>query len=296
MMRWIRRLLIVLAIGVGVILVGLFAALRDNPARPVAGELRVAQGDEAAIQYAASGPGAGAVIVLLPSFARSASDFNELVGALNEEGYRTLAVQPRGVEGSELPSLQGTLHTYAADVTAVLDAEGVSEPAVIAGHAFGNRIARTFASDYPERTRALILLAAGGSDPTPPEIGNAILLAILKIVPDARRREAIDLAFFAEGNPVPDSWLRGWYPVAGVAEQTASAATPYAEWGAGGDAPILVLQALEDAAAMRGGTQPKHRFPRRVRLREIPHRGHAILPEQPSRVNAEVIGYLETLP
>ena len=294
--RWLRRAAIALVAVAGGGFALLFSALQDNPARPSVGELRVATGGDADLEYYAGGPTTGLVVVLVPSFARSASDFNELVTHLNRNGYRTLAVQPRGVEGSELPSMQGTLHTYAADVEQVLNAEAAGEPVVVLGHAYGNRVARTFASDFPERTRALILLAAGGEAPTPPETGNAILLAMVKIVPEARRREAVQLAFFAKGNPVADYWIRGWYPRAGLAEQMASAATPYSEWGAGGEAPILVLDAQEDTEAAHGGAQLQDQFPNRVQLREIPNAGHALLNERPKRIRDEVIDYLATLP
>ena len=249
MLRSLRRVFIGLIVLACLLGAGLYAALRDDPARPATGERKIASGKNAQIHYFARGPASAPLIALVPSFARSASDFNELVEALNRAGYRTLAMQPRGVDGSELPSLQGSLHTYAADLAAVLDAEASDGRAVIIGHAYGNRVARTFASDFPERTRALILLAAGGSEPTPTEASQAIGLALLRGVPETRRREAIELAFFAEGNAAPESWMRGWYPLAGVAEQNASAATPYAEWGAGGGARILVLQGTEDAVA-----------------------------------------------
>ncbi|MDG2332896.1 MAG: alpha/beta fold hydrolase [Myxococcota bacterium] len=293
--RWLRRTAIALTAVVGGGFILLFSALRDNPARPSVGELRVAQSPEADIEYYAGGPQTGHVIVLLPSFARSAADFNELATALSHDGYRTLAIQPRGVEGSELPSMLGTLHTYAGDVDRVLAAEGAGEPVVLLGHAYGNRVARTFASDFPERTRAVILLAAGGAGPTPPKVGTAILLATLRIVPEARRREAIDLAFFAEGNPVTDDWLRGWYPRAGIAEQNASSATPYSEWGAGGTAPILVLEADEDAVAGHAGAQLQAQFPDRVQVRKILNAGHALLNERPQRIHDGVTGYLATL-
>jgi len=292
MLRWLRRILIAFAVLIVLAAAGLYAALRDNPARPALGERRVAVGEDARIHYFESGPTSGLAIALLPSFARSASDFNELARALNRAGYRTLAMQPRGVDGSELPSLQTSLHTYAADLAAVLDTAGVSGEAVVIGHAYGNRVARTFASDFPERTRALILLAAGGSEPTPPEAAQALGLALLRILPETRRREAIDLAFFAEGNPVAENWIRGWYPLAGVAEQNASAATPYAEWGAGGGRPILILQPAEDALAPGGAQRLRDRFPDRVELIEIPGSGHAILPEQPARIEREILRYL----
>lgn len=292
MQRWLGRSIL------GVIVLGaligalLFVALGDNPAGPATGERRIAAGPAGEIHYYASGPASAPVIALVPSFARSASDFNELVRGLNRAGYRTFAMQPRGIDGSELPSRQLTLHDYAADLHAVLEAEAVAEPVVVLGHAYGNRVARTFGSDFPDRTRALILLAAGGSKPSPPEASNRILLALLRILPEAQRREAIAKAFFAKGVSVPASWMRGWYPMAGLAEQNANQATPYAEWGAGGNAPMLILEAEEDALAPGAGAQLRAEYPSRVRLRGLQKTGHAILPERPKEVSKEILGYL----
>jgi pimeloyl-ACP methyl ester carboxylesterase len=267
-------------------------ALRDTTARPALGEARYASSGEAIIEYHAMGPADGVVVVLFPSFARSAADFNELVRDLSSADFRTLAVQPRGVEGSTLPAEVSTYHTYAADLLAVLDAEDVREPVHVLGHAYGNRIARTFASDYPSRTRSVVLLAAGGATPTPPDVSEAIGKAMLSLLSDSVRREAIAFAFFARGNEVAPDWMLGWYPDAALAEMKAIQATPYVEWGHAGAAPILVLQPAEDAAAESGGRLLAEAFSDRVELVEIAGAGHALLPERPAVVSETVLRFL----
>ena len=295
MLRWLRRIVILLSVFAALIGAALFATLGDNPARPTQGEQKNVAGAAGSIRYYTSGPASAQVVALIPSFARSASDFNELVGNLNRGGYRTVAIQPRGIDGSELPNLQGTLHDYAKDLRAALDNEGIDEPVVVLGHAFGNRIARTFASDFPERTRGLILLSAGGREPAPSEASNKVLLAMLRIAPEARRRQAISEAFFSPGISVPDYWIRGWYPLAGIAEQIAGAATPYEEWGPGGDGPILVLQPEDDALAPGAGTRLQAELPGRVQVHRMPRTGHAILPERPHEVAKTVIRFMAGL-
>ena len=287
-----HRGLILLAALFGALALLAFVALRDNPAREARGARRTARSGDAEIHYFASGDEAAPTIALLPSYARSASDFNELVSELNGAGYRTLAMQPRGIDGSTLPGLSVTLHTYAEDLRALLDAEGVAEPVTLIGHAYGNRVARAFASDFPERTRALVLLAAGGEEPTPPEVANSIPKALVGAWPEATRRRAIALGFFAEGQPVPDHWMAGWYPRAGIAQGRATANTPFHEWGAGGSAPILILQPAEDAAAPGGAGSLKRRYPQRVELVVIEGAGHALLPEQPNEVSRAILSYL----
>ncbi len=292
----LRRRLLQAAIVLGALVAALalvvMLALRDNPARHAQGQRASTRSGAAEIHYFVRGPANTTPVVLLPSYGRSASDFNELVVSLNAAGHRTLAIQPRGVDGSTLPSVKITLHTLASDIDAVLTAERVAEPVVVVGHAYGNRIARSFATDFPERTRALVLLAAGGEAPTPRETAAAISKALFAIWPEDVRRNAVRLAFFARSSPLPEHWLRGWYPWAGLAQARATAHSPFAEWGAGGRAAILVLQPSEDAVAAGGAEALRGRYPERVRVVEIADAGHALLPEQPERVETLVLGYL----
>jgi pimeloyl-ACP methyl ester carboxylesterase len=288
----LRKSLLLLVALLALLLTLAFVSLRDNPARSALGERRVTRSGEAKIHYFASGDAAAPAVALLPSYARSASDFNELAAELNGAGYRTLAMQPRGIDGSTLPSWQMTLHGYAEDLRAVLDAEAITEPVAVVGHAYGNRVARTFASDFPDSTQALVLLAAGGAEPAAPEVTAAIPKALIGTWPEATRRRAIALGFFAEGNAVPDYWMAGWYPRAGIAQARATANTPFVEWGAGGRAPILILQPAEDAAAPSGAAALAKRFPDRVELVVIEGAGHALLPEQPAEVAREILLYL----
>ena len=267
-------------------------ALRDSPARPALGEARLAASGDATLEYRVSGPADGEVILLVPSFARSAADFNELVESLTTGGYRSLAIQPRGIEGSSLPPGDFTYHTFANDLVRVLDAEGIEGAVHVLGHAYGNRIARTFASDHPERTRSVILLAAGGAEATPPEMAEAITTAMLGTAPEEERRQATARAFFAEGNPVDEDWLRGWYPLAGFAQQAATPRSPFEAWGHGGTAPILVLQPGDDAVAASGGRLLKDAHPERVSLVVVEGAGHALLPEQPDFIASEVLRFL----
>jgi pimeloyl-ACP methyl ester carboxylesterase len=287
----IRNLLLGLLATVVVAVTLAALALRDNPARSAIGETRVADNRGAQIRYVVSGPAGAPLVPLLASFARSASDFNELVLALNAGGYRTLALQARGVEGSDLPSMRPSLFDYAGDLAAALDAERVTGRVVLVGHAYGNRIARAFASRYPQRVDSLILLAAGDSAP-PPETRDAIMTVLLQVWPEASRRHALQKAFFANGNAAPDYWLSGWYPRAGLAQAHATANTPSSQWNSGGDVPMLILQPLHDAAAAEGAQVLLQRFPQRVRVIDLIGAGHAILPEQPLRVRDIVLQHL----
>lgn len=266
-------------------------ALQDRPARQAVGEGRIAHGAAGAIAYFASGSGPS--VVLLPSFARAASDFNELAAALNQAGYRTLAVQPRGVGGSALGRYGATLHDFAHDVESVLKAEQLEVPVAIVGHAFGNRVARAVAANFPDRVDRLVLLSAGGEVPTPPEAGRAVGIALFGFWSESARHQAISQAFFAEGQRVPAHWETGWYPLAGLIQTRAAALTPFAEWGDGGRAPVLIVQALSDRLAPPALARSMlERHPARVTWREIEGAGHAMLPEKPDQIASALLAFL----
>jgi pimeloyl-ACP methyl ester carboxylesterase len=276
-----------------VILIGIstMVILRDNPARSAIGDPHYADNQGISIQYYLGGPRTGAVVVLLASYARSGSDFNELVEELNQSGYRSLVLQARGIDGTELTGLDVTLFDYADDLAAVLNKEELLSPVSLVGHAFGNRIARAFASRYPDRVRSLVLLAAGDSGP-PPDVRNDIFKILIRCLPESTRSAALHRAFFATGNNAPNYWLSGWYPRAGLAQGRATASTPLKQWAAGGKAPILVVQPVNDAAAPDGAEKLKSLYPHRVEVTNLEDAGHATLPEQPEAVSRILLKHL----
>jgi len=113
--------------------------------------------------------GSGETIVILPSLARGALDFDPLALRLAVAGYRVISIDPRGIGGSWAPpsALQHTtLQTYADHTLAVIR-HFTRHKVHLLGHAAGNRIASVVATQHPEAIRTLILGAAGGGTPSP---------------------------------------------------------------------------------------------------------------------------------
>ena len=76
--------------------------------------------------------------------------------------------------------------------------------------------------------------------------------------------------------------------------RAAVAATPNAEYRNGGNAPLLIIQGLDDRIAPpENGRQLKAELGDRVRLLELDQCGHAMLPERLRRIAAELIAYLK---
>jgi pimeloyl-ACP methyl ester carboxylesterase len=236
--------------------------------------------------------GEGPAVVLVPSLGRGAIDFDDLAGRLGAAGFRAIAVDPRGV-GSSSGSFEGmTLHDLARDLAALLSAMGLVDQVFAIGHAFGNRVVRTFASDFPESVQGVCLIGCGGQVEADPEAAAALQVCLETGRPDAERLVALATAMFAPGND-PLVWLDGWWPGAARAQRAAIQATDPASWRAGGSAPMLIVQGLNDRIAKpENGHILKRELGDRVTLVDLDQAGHALLPEQPEVIAEAIIPWL----
>lgn len=293
--KYLFGLIALVAIAAAIFYV-LWMPLPNSPARDAIGLEKIVERGERKFAYHVSGE--GAPVILLASAGREASDFNELAGALNAAGYRTIAVEAHGIKNSALPDGIFSLFDMADDVAAVADIEiQPDEPIAVIGHAFGNRLARAFASRNDNRIAATVLIASGGAKAIPEKADMA-----LKAIFDPRRtfsqRKAdIDYAFFAEANSIPDHWTTGWHTQTAILQGKAKGTDVYKQWGAGGTKPMLVLQAAEDEIAppADAGIPLARKFPDRVTLVMIANAGHALLPEQPDVIAETVIAFLDRI-
>lgn len=248
-------------------------------------------------------------LVLLPSLGRDSDDFDVIASALADGGYRVLRPAPRGMAGSRGP-LQGiTLWDLADDVAAVIEADRslcVSEastiPAVVAGHAYGNWVARCLALRHPALLRGVALLAAGHRGATPPAIREAISHSFDTSLPQAQRLQALQFAFFAPGHDA-SVWLEGWYPALALVQRAAAAAVPQEAFWHAGTLPVLDVQALQDVLAPGGEhigkttTHPLQPYMEgRLTHVLIDQAGHALIPEQPQAVVQALLQWMAGLP
>jgi len=239
--------------------------------------------------------GSGPLVVLLPSLGRGATDFDMIAARIAAAGYRVLRPQPRGIGLSRSAEPYADLHDCAADIAAVIEADG-GGAALVAGHAFGNRVSRMLATDRPELVRGVSLIAANvGHAPSTPPIREAIRNSANPALPDEDRLKALRFAFFAPGND-PRPWLKGWHPEVLAAQRIAGDRTSRQEDYAGGSAPILYLQPGHDPLAH---VEDAHEFKRalgdRVTVIVIDNASHAAIEEQPEVISAALIDFAKTL-
>ena len=239
--------------------------------------------------------GRGPLVVMIPSLGRPAEDFDDLSRSLAEAGYCALRPQPRGIGKSSGPMKEITLHDFARDIAAVIENNG-GGPAVVAGHAFGNFVARTTAADFPHLIKAVILLGATHVWPVPPDVRASISKSHDMSLPEEERIRCMKHAFFAPGSD-PRVWLAGWHEEVMHAERAATEATPREEWWLAGRAPVLDVQPAQDVMTP---PESRNRYrdelgADRVTMTVVPGAGHALLPEQPEAVANAVLEYLKKL-
>lgn len=239
--------------------------------------------------------GRGPLVVMVPSLGRPATDFDDLAWRIADAGYQVLRPQPRGIGASKGPMHGLTLHDFARDMAAVIDVNGRG-PAVMAGHAFGNFVARTTAADFPKLVRAVILLAATHTWPLRPALRDSINKSHQMDLPDAVRLKHLQHVFFAPGNDA-SIWLHGWREDVMHMEREATEATPKPEWWNAGTAPVLdVIPECDPLSPPESRDNYVQEFGAgRVTTALIPNAAHALLPEQPEAVAMAVLDYLKRL-
>jgi pimeloyl-ACP methyl ester carboxylesterase len=232
--------------------------------------------------------GRGAPVVFVPSLGRSVHDFDDLSERMVRSGYQAVLPEPRGIGGSVGPLDGITLHDEAADKAAVIRTIAAG-PVILVGHAYGNRVTRMVATDYPRLVKQIVLIASGGEVP----MSDKTLVIFDRVfnpgLDKAERLDAIGAIFFAKGHD-PKVWQDGWYFDVAKAQQGASRATPVKEWSAGGTAPMLILQGTEDIIALpENSANLAKQYPDRVRVIQIARAGHAMLPEQPDDIASAIL-------
>ena len=237
-------------------------------------------------------------VVIVPSLGRGVEDYTEkydstITTRLVEADYRVILIQPRGIGGStgDLTPENASMSMFAQDIKAVLDALAI-ERAHFIGHAFGNRLVRTYATLHPDYVDHLVLMAAGGNFEMTEEQESCLTNSFNLALADQDRLEFIKRAFFADGND-PGVWLSGWYPDLAKAQIKAIRMINGDFFKKAGGKPFLLIQAAEDFIAPpdKAGRVLERELGDQVTYVEIPHAGHALSSEQPDMIVERIVEY-----
>jgi pimeloyl-ACP methyl ester carboxylesterase len=221
-----------------------------------------------------------------------------LAEALAEAGYRVVGINFRGSGKSTGSSNGVTLQTNADDVAGVVKSLKLG-PVHMAGNDFGNRVARMFAASYPELTRSVILLAAGGKIPPKPAAERALMIIFN---PQSTDADVLAVMPYLVADPADSA--RAWAifkpsrdPGAASIERAAAEATPLEVWWAPpGKMKYLILQGAEDQIAPpENGVELKKELGMRATLVNVPGAAHLLPLEQPKITASHMITFIRDL-
>jgi pimeloyl-ACP methyl ester carboxylesterase len=116
-----------------------------------------------ALAYIDVGHAAGPVVVLIHGYTDSARDWLPMLPYLSKQ-LRLILVDLRGHGRSDKPECCYSRFDFAYDIKLLLDALAIQK-ADIVGHSLGSIVAQTFAEDWPERTRRVVLISSSGGHP-----------------------------------------------------------------------------------------------------------------------------------
>jgi pimeloyl-ACP methyl ester carboxylesterase len=241
--------------------------------------------------------GDGPTIVMLPGRGFGPSSLEPLAERLLAAGFRIVLPEPRGCGESSGPLDGVTLRDLAVDVAASIESVG-GAPIVLAGHAFGNRVARMLATDRPDLVRGVVLMAAGGKFPPGPEAArNLQMSGDPNLTAEVREMAAKAALFGPQSSPTPDDFMRGTFSADAIKMQIAATDSfPLESWWSGGKAPMLVIQGLADVMAPpENGRSLKADYPDRVTLVELDGLGHLMTRERPDLVADAIVAFARDL-
>lgn len=267
---------------------------RAQTAKPL--NLNIGHAELTALEWSSSNSKEQAIIAL-PWGGGTAIGYRYLGPLLADAGYRLIALNPRGFSGSTGTLGELSLHDYAADVAAVVALLELDQVHMM-GSALGNRVARAVATDHPNLVASISLIAAGGMVTPLVSMENAG-----RLFQDPDLAEELQLAFardtlFAESTPtaIVKEFIDnlGYFREASTARSGANRATPVEQWWAGGTAPMLIVQGLDDKIAPpQNGVLMQEQFGERIRVVNLEDAGHLMGLEKPQEVSAAVIEFLE---
>lgn len=243
--------------------------------------------------------GEGPRIVLLPSLARGATDFDEIAPIIAAAGFRVLRPQPRGIGASTGRTRDITLIDLAADVVAAIKADCAPEKPevlVVVGHAFGNWVARVLAHHWPWMTKSVGLLAAIIGNSISPELLVSVNVVSDNSRPDAERLFYLQRDFFAPGHDA-SVWLSGWHTEVGRFQLAATGATADSSWTEVGKAKsvLYVAPEFDKIAPVPEQDFLRDRVGHLAVLTIIKGAGHALLPERVSETAAVLVSFAHSI-
>tara|TARA_B110000438_G_scaffold250949_1_gene255086 strand:+ start:1154 stop:1588 length:435 start_codon:yes stop_codon:yes gene_type:complete len=144
---------------------------------------------------------------MIPLLGRGASDFDFLGKELAKNGFKVICPEPRGIGKSNSNFKKLTMKVMAKDIAIVVK-ERAGKSATVIGHAFGQRVARMTATEYPDLVEKVGLLCCGGKVAPDPEIVKALFKVFDPELSPEEHLSAVKKVFFTP-NSQASVWFNG---------------------------------------------------------------------------------------
>lgn len=248
------------------------------------------------LEYMEQGDASGIPVVLLHGYTDSRHSF-EIVLPYLPETIHAFALTQRGHGNSSKPKSNYHPRDFAADVAAFIK-ETKTGKAVIVGHSMGGVVAQQFALDYPELTKAIVIIssdAAFKDNPGLPEFRQEVL----------KLSDPVDYAFaesFQKGTiarPVDSNYLKLY-----INETTKVPARVWKEVINGImsvdyrkelhrlNQPALILWGDKDAICLKADQDILVNEITNAKLMVYEGTGHALHWEEPQRFASDLVNFI----
>jgi pimeloyl-ACP methyl ester carboxylesterase len=270
-------------------------------------KITAALNDGEKLAYIDAGPRNAPPLVLIHGYTDSARDWAPIAPLLMRR-FRLIIVDLRGHGRSGKPECCYTRFDFAYDVKLLLDTLHIAR-ADVAGHSLGSIVAQTFAEQWPDATRRLVLISSTGTSfgPAGPP-ASAAGAAGGWLAPLTQLADPIG----------PDSaFMRDWWkaslaynPQFARRQMRDSAAIPARVWRSIADqsligvdlqtllprirAPTLLIWGARDTLVSDAGRRALSSGITHVEVRTFASLGHDLFWEDPPAVAGVMIGFLAT--
>ena len=282
------------------------------------------------LTYEVDGPESGTPVIMIMGLAAQLIDWpQDMVSALNAEGFRTIRFDNRDIglsekmEGQRAPNiiLQALLRRFgikgcapynlndmAADTIGLMDALGIDRAHVI-GVSMGGMIAQVLAGDYPDRVLSLTAIMTSTNEPRLPGARRDVARLLLRPGPPATTVEGAierslrvwNLIKTQDGGWTDDELRarisaaahRSVYPQ-GPRRQTAAIidSGDLRPWSRRISAPTLVIHGSADALVHPSGGLSVARAVPNAKYISIPDMGHDLPPRFLTTVTREISSHV----
>jgi pimeloyl-ACP methyl ester carboxylesterase len=250
------------------------------------------------LSYVEQGRKESATVIFLHGYSDSWRSFENVLPLL-PRNMHAVAISMRGHGNSSKPSSGYRLKDFAADVAAFIQANKLGA-CILVGHSMGGLIVQQFALDYPQFTKAIVIVSSDASfadNPGLPEFKKEIMnlsdtveYAFAEAFQKSTLARPIDSSFLE--TCIAQSVMMPVYVWQSAAEEIFKA--DYTHQLQNIQAPVLIFWGSKDTFCPRYDQEKLHKNIKRSSLLIYEGTGHSLHWEEPRRFVNDLLYYIQT--